>query len=651
MSTPPLSKDEVRRRRLAALSGNPVQSSPTPSSAPAASAASSPEAKKQRGNNDGNNYGNDDDDEMKIDLPPLDPFPQNPTTTVPESKLYDSGSDDEELKRALTMSMGQTFPSNLASSSPRPPSPTVNFSPQPDFQPTTQPPTSTEDDEIARAIALSLAESKPQPPQQQEFTPTFTSTPQTSTSESVEIRKNRIQRSYEIEEEEEFNRVIHGGPCGILAVLGAEILSWLLFDSSSSFPPSVKSKFISNLQSVCPASPTPSPQTSSKSEPGVDSQTADLALSLAIGRVLARAALQGVEDEYPGGGVRVVTGEDGNFVSKCIWIDEEEGKDLNSVTHSLSLLTSNYLLSSSSSILNNFKSPGGVLSLTRSLFATRGPSKITADMDSPPPECAFTAQFGHSSQELINLLLTGAATSNVFDGIMDMGGLQMKGCISRPGIGYLTQLEALRYVQTGTYYKTPLKPIWLIGSSSHFSVMFSLDDKPIRESNSDKILERCRRAFKVVDGEGDGFINMTSLGEVLQLLGLMDVVGEAGLPRLADSLEEAGCGIILWDSFWKAVSRLLTGASLESVLEKKNTEVIVVDQEGKSSETKEETKLNFEVDSLGDTFILYHYNGLREGMVTPFLVQRLSAEDAVGASVAMENVGGGGEGGIEDWKK
>ena len=49
-----------------------------------------------------------------------------------------------------------------------------------------------------------------------------------------------------------------------------------------------------------------------------------------------------------------------------------------------------------------------------------------------------------------------------------------------------------------------------------------------------------------------------------------------------------------------------------------------------------------------DSFTLYHFNGLREGTMTAFGVTRLSAEDAVGASVAMNTGGGGGMGGGGD---
>lgn len=91
-------------------------------------------------------------------------------------------------------------------------------------------------------------------------------------------------------------------------------------------------------------------------------------------------------------------------------------------------------------------------------------------------------QFGHCTQELINLLILGEAVSNVFDGDVPMDptstdpdALMLKGAHRRSEIGYLTQLEALRYCQVGSYLKIPVYPIWVIGSQSHFTVFFSLD--------------------------------------------------------------------------------------------------------------------------------------------------------------------------------
>ena len=63
--------------------------------------------------------------------------------------------------------------------------------------------------------------------------------------------------------------------------------------------------------------------------------------------------------------------------------------------------------------------------------------------------------FGHCTQELMNLLLVGQATSNVFDGSMPFDdssassndSIMLKGIPARSAVGYLTQLEALRYCQ------------------------------------------------------------------------------------------------------------------------------------------------------------------------------------------------------------
>jgi ubiquitin carboxyl-terminal hydrolase MINDY-3/4 len=58
-------------------------------------------------------------------------------------------------------------------------------------------------------------------------------------------------------------------------------------------------------------------------------------------------------------------------------------------------------------------------------------------------------QFGHCNQDMLNLLLTGQATSNVIDGELQLGdsGLRIRGVARRNPVGYLTHLEALRYCQ------------------------------------------------------------------------------------------------------------------------------------------------------------------------------------------------------------
>jgi len=279
----------------------------------------------------------------------------------------------------------------------------------------------------------------------------------------------------------------------------------------------------------------------------------------------------------------------------------------------------------------------------------------------------------------------------------------------------------------------------VVGSTSHFSVLFG-DERCLKESQSDVLLERCRRAFKKVEGGGEnGYISVDKLGKVLAELELRTTVGgDSGVQTLQAYLEVSGAGIILWDDFWKASSRLMTGSSLEMVMTSRHEQMQGSDtnngnasaatappqsdeelakrlaaewgsnavtfnnntggaaaksdedyarelqaqwdaEEGGGTSAPEVVDLTSSVataadDSVrhaaagaagpvadgrdgkvvtrstdfekhGDSFPLYHYNGLREGTLTPFRLTRLSPAEAVGASVALTAKGGAGHGG------
>jgi len=147
--------------------------------------------------------------------------------------------------------------------------------------------------------------------------------------------------------------------------------------------------------------------------------------------------------------------------------------------------------------------------------------------------------------------------------------LQCHGIQNRPAIGYLSILESLRYCEVGGYYKSPLFPIWVVGSTSHFTVLFG-DEECLKESKSDILLEKCRRAFQKVEGGGGesaGFIPVEKLGDVVDELDLRTQVGgDNGIATLKAYLETSGTGIILWNDFWKAASRLMTGSSIEALM-------------------------------------------------------------------------------------
>jgi len=226
--------------------------------------------------------------------------------------------------------------------------------------------------------------------------------------------------------------------------------------------------------------------------------------------------------------------------------------------------------------LEHYQSISGTILFVLSILLTHGLDTVLSEMDGP--DCTLTGQFGHCSQELLNLLLCGQASSNVFDGEIPMGdsGLTLKGVPARSKIGYLTHLEALRYCQVGSFFKSPLDPVWVVGSSSHFTVIFGIDKKPVTESAGERLLEKVQRAFREIDSQGDGYISVGELGTVLRSLKLPAGEDSNQLSALAAKLEVAGANIILWEEFWKVVSLLMTGGTIEQVLtgEAKKPEVV-----------------------------------------------------------------------------
>jgi hypothetical protein len=122
-------------------------------------------------------------------------------------------------------------------------------------------------------------------------------------------------------------------------------------------------------------------------------------------------------------------------------------------------------------------------------------------------------------------------------------------------------------LEVGGYYKTPQFPIWVVGSTSHFTVLFG-DASCLHESASDILLEQVRHAFKTMEGgaEENGFIQTHQLYPFFQTLDFKHLP-EHSVQTLAATMEVHGADIILLEDLWKRTSRLLTGASLESVLE------------------------------------------------------------------------------------
>ena len=79
--------------------------------------------------------------------------------------------------------------------------------------------------------------------------------------------------------------------------------------------------------------------------------------------------------------------------------------DVEYICKELAHAAAQFLLETNS--LNWFQRPGGVLLMVMSIAASRGIPKVQGDMDDLTAR--LTSNFGHCSQELINLLLTGQA--------------------------------------------------------------------------------------------------------------------------------------------------------------------------------------------------------------------------------------------------
>ena len=185
----------------------------------------------------------------------------------------------------------------------------------------------------------------------------------------------------------------------------------------------------------------------------------------------------------------------------------------------------------------------GVALLVYSLVLTRGVDNCVKDMDDPGT--CLTCNFGQCEQSLLNLLLIGRATANVHDGDKVMGGesggkggglgrgggggggggggsadsasgkgtdssdddkIVFRGVDCPPLIGFLSHLEALRYVQVGNFLKHPIAPIWVVGSQSHYTLLFSEDAAASAVSWRGVVMQACKRAFAGPDPTEQGFI-------------------------------------------------------------------------------------------------------------------------------------------------
>lgn len=139
----------------------------------------------------------------------------------------------------------------------------------------------------------------------------------------------------------------------------------------------------------------------------------------------------------------------------------------------------------------------GILLHLYSVLFSKGIENVLNEI-SDTSEPLIHSAFGYGSQSLINLMLTGRAVQHVFDNDQDIGGLQLKGIDRQSEIGFITLMEQLRYCTVGSFYKNPKHPIWVMGSETHLTVLFSNEKSLVSPETP---AEHARRVFSQYDTE------------------------------------------------------------------------------------------------------------------------------------------------------
>ncbi|KAL4699309.1 hypothetical protein H8959_011966 [Pygathrix nigripes] len=185
----------------------------------------------------------------------------------------------------------------------------------------------------------------------------------------------------------------------------------------------------------------------------------------------------------------------------------------------------------------------GVLLFLYSVLLTKGIENIKNEIEDAS-EPLIDPVYGHGSQSLINLLLTGHAVSNVWDGDRECSGMKLLGIHEQAAVGFLTLMEALRYCKVGSYLKSPKFPIWIVGSETHLTVFFAKDMALVAPEAPS---EQARRVFQTYDPEDNGFIPDSLLEDVMKALDLVSDPEYINLMK--NKLDPEGLGIILLGPF------------------------------------------------------------------------------------------------------
>ncbi|XP_030639655.1 ubiquitin carboxyl-terminal hydrolase MINDY-3 [Chanos chanos] len=214
-----------------------------------------------------------------------------------------------------------------------------------------------------------------------------------------------------------------------------------------------------------------------------------------------------------------------------------------SVIHKRTLKSVAELKEAVLSLYDTWRNKFGVLLFLYSVILTKGIENIKNEIEDTT-EPLIDPVYGHGSQSLINLLVTGHAVSNVWDGDRECSGMKLHGIHEQASVGFLTLMESLRYCKVGAFLKSPKYPIWILGSETHLSVFFTKEMALVAPESPS---EQARRVFQSFDPEDNGFIPDSLLEDVMKAL---DLVSEPEYVNVMKSkLDPEGLGIVLLGPF------------------------------------------------------------------------------------------------------
>ncbi|XP_075210879.1 putative ubiquitin carboxyl-terminal hydrolase MINDY-4 [Lycorma delicatula] len=119
-----------------------------------------------------------------------------------------------------------------------------------------------------------------------------------------------------------------------------------------------------------------------------------------------------------------------------------------------------------------------------SVILSSGIKNVAADINDEV--YSLTGSNGLCSLELVTLLLTGHAVSNVFDNSMLMDTYLFHGVSKRSDVGFLSIQEHFKIFQVGSNLKTPKYPIWIVNSENHFTVIYSDNMKLVSDWRAER---------------------------------------------------------------------------------------------------------------------------------------------------------------------